>query len=362
MGYFCKKNSGVEKMIFFDCERLKHPNTGLYHYTRQLANALARQHDSLGDNELCFYVPDDKKHLLDPSVKTRSVGPFDRAFLFDSRISLWHTSSQLSRYQPLNGKKILTIHDLNFMYEPLTEAQKRRRLGILRKNLRRASVIVAISEYTKTDIQKYLDTGDIPIEVIYNGCNRYEGEIAAPAQRPQSKFIFAVGTVLPKKNFHVLPALLRGNDYRLVIAGIYDSREYVGRIMEEAARFGVSDRVSLPGAVSEAEKHWYLRNCEAFVHPSIAEGFGLPVIEAMQYGKPVFISDHTSLPEVGGDVAYYFNHDFDPDAMLREFEAGMADFGTGSVNPESVRARALSFSWDEAARRHIELYRRVLGQ
>ena len=347
-------------MIFFDCERLKHPNTGLYHYCLNLANAMARQADRLENRELCVYVHDDKRYLLDSAVKVKKVRGWERALLYDSRIELWHTATQLSRYQPFNGRKVVTVHDLNFLYEPLTEAQKKRRLEIVKKNLRSCSAIVAISEFTKSDILKHLDTCDTQIEVIYNGCNRYEGEITEPLGKPEGRFIFAVGTILPKKNFHVLPALLVGNDYRLIIAGIYDSPEYVRQIMDQARRFGVGDRVSVPGPVSEGEKHWYLQHCDAFLHPSIAEGFGLPVIEAMQYGKPVFISNHTSLPEVGGDFAYYFNHDFDPESMRKEFTDGMNDFVSGGKKPEDIIRHAESFSWDTAARQYIELYNRIL--
>lgn len=348
-------------MILFDCERMKHSDTGLFHFCMNLAKALIAEADKQENIELGFYLPRNMTGFFGPDVKVKKVGHFDRAFLFDPKVDLWHISTQLSRYQPLNGRKILTIHDLNFLYEPLTESQKTRRRKLMEKNLRRTSAIVAISRFTKDDILRNIDVGDTPVEVIYNGCNRYDGVISRPEDAPVRPFLFAVGTVLPKKNFHVLPAILRGNDYELYIGGIFDSPAYVERIMAEAKRWGVADRVHLLGSVPESEKHWYLSHCDAFLHPSLAEGFGLPVIEAMQYGKPVFISDHTSLPEVGGDVAYYFNHDFDPDAMRGEFEAGMADFGKGAINPATVRARAMSFSWGEAARRHIDLYRRVLG-
>lgn len=348
-------------MVIFDCERLKHPHTGLYHYTHQLAHALAGEAHNLQGEELRFYVHDRNRGLLDGAIKTKDIGKFDRGILFDPRVKLWHISSQLSHYQPLNGKKVLTIHDLNYLYERLTAKERRKFVSFVKKNLRRCTAVVAISEFTRNDILSHLDL-DIPIEVIYNGCNRYQGLIAEPADKPRGEFIFAVGNVVAKKNFHVLPALLRNNDYELVIAGDYTDSNYAEYVKAEAKRHGVADRVKLPGAVSDAEKHWYLSNCAAFVHPSIAEGFGLPVIEAMQYGKPVFISDHTSLPEIGGDLAYYFNHEFDADGMIDEFTRGMADFASGGKRPEDIIRHAESFSWTEAARRHIDLYNRILAK
>ena len=74
-------------MIFFDCERLKHPNTGLYHYCLNLANAMARQADRLKNRELCVYVHDDKRYLLDSAVKVKKVRGWERALLYDSRIN-----------------------------------------------------------------------------------------------------------------------------------------------------------------------------------------------------------------------------------------------------------------------------------
>lgn len=347
-------------MVIFDCERLKHPNTGLYHYTFELANALAEEASARGDDRLMFYAYKYRKELLDKRIPVKQVGMFDRALLYDSRIHLWHSSSQWSHYQPINGKKILTIHDLNYLYEDITPFEKKIAVTRLKKNLKRCSAIIAISEFVKNDIQTQLDVDDLPIEVIYNGCNHYNGPISEPSHKPDGEFLFAVGSVVPKKNFHVLPALLVGNDLRLIIAGIIDSDDYRQKIIAEAKKHGVADRLFIIGPVSESDKHWYLRNCVAFLHPSIAEGFGLPVLEAMHYGKPTFISQHTSLPEVGGDKAYYFDREFDADKMRAEFEAGMNDFAEGGISPDDIIKHADSFSWQEAARHHFEFYDRLL--
>jgi len=221
--------------------------------------------------------------------------------------------------------------------------------------------IVAISEFVKQDIMNNLDIGNTPVEVIYNGCNKYEGEVKAPASKPEHPFIFTIGTVLRKKNFHVLPCLLKNNDYELLIAG--NISDYVQVIMEEAKQWNVSERVHFLGPLSESEKHWYLSNCEAFLFPSIAEGFGLPPIEAMQYGKPVFLSCHTCLPEIGGACAYYFNHDFDRNEMIKEFESGMRDYTDNRpVRETALKINAGRFDWDNSARRYADVYREILSE
>jgi glycosyltransferase involved in cell wall biosynthesis len=159
--------------------------------------------------------------------------------------------------------------------------------------------------------------------------------------------------VLPKKNFHVLPSLLKAFDGELVITGIND-HIYKNDIIREARKHGVQDRLIFTGSVSENDKAWYYKHCEAFLFPSIAEGFGLPVIEAMYYGKPVFLSTYTSLPEVGGPHAYYFES-FEPEAMRATLTKGLQHFAAS--NPvDAIRDWALQFSWEKAAGEYWQVY------
>lgn len=288
----------------------------------------------------CHYL---KKHTL------------DKICFYNPKITLWHSTYQLSHYMPIRTPVIQTIHDLNFLFENPSPARISKYTKRIDRNLKRLSHIIAISEFTKQELLCHFNI-DIPIDVIYNGCNEYTGEVLEPIRKPQRPFLFTIGTVIPKKNFHVLPCLLQGNNYELIIAGICN-KEYVREIIKEAHVWKVEDRIHLIGAITEPEKHWYLQNCKAFLFPSIAEGFGLPVIEAMQYGKPVFISDHTCLPEIGGEFAYYFNHDFDRHKMQQEFENGLDDFEKGGKNPSQIKEHALSFSWETAAKKYWEIYK-----
>ena len=129
--------------------------------------------------------------------------------------------------------------------------------------------------------------------------------------------------------------------------------------MDEAKKWGVEKRVKIIGPIDEGVKHWYLQNCEAFAFPSIAEGFGLPVVEAMYYGKPIFLSPYTSLPEIGGDLATYFNPEFDPEGMQDEFIKGMNRYRDENLE-EKIKERSKIFSWDEAAKEYWKIYKELM--
>ncbi len=345
--------------ILIDCERTKHPHTGLFHFCLQLGNALIRQVDRSRE-KLIFYVPRGQRSLFGLGEDYFFHRDFHKLWIPRTRsFNVWHCTWQNSRLLPPPGdtRVVLTIHDLNFLVErKASPAKIKERLRQVQANIDRADRIVCVSQFTLSTVTAHLRLGDRPAEVIYNGCNINEfPAFDRPRYRPARSYLFSLGTVLPKKNFHVLPGLLAGNDHELVIAGILntDGGKIIGA---EARRHGVQDRVHFVGPISEEEKSWYFRNCLAFVFPSVAEGFGLPVVEAMYYGKPVFLSDRTSLPEIGGSEAYYFT-DFDSAAMQEVFSQGMTDYRRQG-KAEKIRQRALRFSWDQAALDYLTVYRK----
>ena len=109
------------------------------------------------------------------------------------------------------------------------------------------------------------------------------------------------------------------------------------------------------GRITEKEKSWYFNHCRAFAFPSVSEGFGLPVVEAMSCGKPLFLSELTALPEIGGDVSFYFK-DFNPLHMQQVFDAGMLSYITKDMAVK-IRERSRHFCWHRAARQYLEVYR-----
>jgi glycosyltransferase involved in cell wall biosynthesis len=350
------------KNILIDAERTNYIHTGLYHFCRHLINSIAL-HNRTDEYNLSTYAPERERGLFNKDISVvaqYSLHKFYQPFL--TKFQLFHSTFQGTNYFPfcIKGKVLLTVHDLNFLHEDTPLAKRKKYLANLEKKLARADSVVAISEYVKRDILQHTSVAPEKVQVIYNGCNiRPEADAGKPACLPKKPFFFTIGAITDKKNFHVLPAMLLKNDFDLIIAGLNQKPEYKMKIEAAAKELGVQDRVHIIGVVSEAEKVWYLQNCEAFAFPSIAEGFGLPVIEAMHFGKPVILSTCTSLPEIGGKEAYYFEN-FDPEHISHKTMEVLED-NLKNNRSEAIIQWAGRFSWDTTACRYLQEYDRLLA-
>jgi len=349
--------SSPRVLVTFDA--MRYPNTGLYSFGKSLGKALLKQNDGRFDLEYFLYpgTTDFDADEVDKSYLKKYNKFF---FLNKNNIQLFHFTDQLSRLKPqkVSGKKVMTIHDINQLHENISEKRLIEHLNKLSDRINACHRIVAISNFTANDLLHYFPDIKDKLSVIYNGADKLQvNKNHIPGYVPNRPFLFTIGIVSAKKNFHVLPSLLAGNDYELIIAGI--KTPYEKDIMQEAKNHGVAHRVKITGPVSETDKAWYYHNCEAFVFPSIAEGFGLPVIEALHFGKPVFCSADTSLPEIGGDFAYYFN-DFSTESMQQIFKNGMQHFKLND-RTDSVIKYAERFNWDHTAQQYLKLYKECLA-
>jgi glycosyltransferase involved in cell wall biosynthesis len=272
------------------------------------------------------------------------------------RYALWHSLHQLNKTLPPRGcgPRLVTVHDLNYLAHPSAFSRWRhdRRTRAL---MMRTDHIVAISRHTADDVRRHLGwTG--PMEVIYNGARNLgaDPQAALPGREGGRPFLFHLSRMSPSKNPQAI----------LALAEAWPEMDFVfcGPPSDDAK--ALRARVGRPNVffhlgIDDAQKTWAYAHCAGFLFPSLTEGFGLPPIEAMHFGKPVFLSRRTCLPEIGGDAAEYFD-DFDPAAMKLVVERGLAR-QRAPGRADAIRAHAAQFDWDRAAAAYLALYRRLLG-
>ncbi|WP_234736813.1 glycosyltransferase family 4 protein [Tellurirhabdus bombi] len=351
--------------IFIDTERLRDPHSGLGQFCQLLGQELVRQQPPGAG--LTFLVPAGHTEAFGQGVSYQQAGWWRRLWK-PNHFDVWHCTHQDSVYLPHSGqndksKLILTIHDLNFLERPdYDEARKAQRLAFLQQKISQAAALTTISEYTASVVRQQFTLPDVPLRVIYNGTplitSTEPPESSLTAALAEGPFFLFVGAIHPKKNLHTLLPLLEAfPDWKLVLAGV-DQHPYAAHLRDQASQLDLSERLEMPGAVSEATKQWLYQQCGALLFPSLSEGFGLPVVEAMHFGKPVFLSRLTSLPEIGGKDAYYFNS-FEPEDMAETIYDGLSDFAANPFRAARLRQRAAQFSWEEAARAYWALYSEI---
>jgi len=346
--------------LFVDAERLRNPNSGLGQVCRHLGRALLElQPSRSGTWDVTFLVPRGGTGTLGGGPRYLEAA-WARRFWIPGRFDVGHCLHQDSAYLPRSARLVLTIYDLNFLERTdYSAARKARRLARLQRRVDRAAVVTAGSAFTAAVIRAHLAIDPARLRVVPTGVAVREED--APSHAPAflapdgAPFLLFVGAIHPRKNLHVLLPLLDAfPGHRLVLAGP-DHHPYAQRLRDEAAARGVRDRLVVPGGVDEPSKLWLYAHCAALLFPSLSEGFGLPALEAMVFGKPVFLSRLTSLPEIGGADAYYFD-DFAPEAMARVVREGLADFGRDPGRPARQRARASRYSWPTVAAEYWSIY------
>ena len=344
--------------LFLDTERMSNITSGLGQVCLHLGRELVRQQPP--DWELTFLVPPEQVGVFGPSVEYIVAAKWHRwwqPWTFD----VWHCLHQGSKFLPTRPKTrlIYTVLDLNYLSLPEYSAQRKtRQKQYYQRCVNKADAITTISAYVAQDVRKQLVVPPrTPVEVIYCGVETpAETLTTSPAVRPDGPFLFFVGMLQPYKNVHTLLPLLKAfPEYRLVLAGP-DKPAYSEQIREQARQLGVADRLLMPGPIDEPTKWWLYAHCDAFLFPSLLEGFGLPVVEAMAFGKPVFSSPLTSLPEVGGEAAFYFPS-FEAETVIKTFGQGINAYRNDPAMPDRLRQQSRLFRWETAAAQYWKLYR-----
>ncbi len=346
-----------KKKVLVDLSILKNIYCGLGQVALNYGNYFKEHYGSDEEYELYLLVPKYMVGAFNNNVKyivVRKIYKFLPFFL--RRFDVWHAIHQSSRFRPWSKKTryILSIHDFNFMYEKKGKKVNKYLRKIQRK-INRADKIVCISHFAKEETEKYARLNGKEIEVIYNGVEQLNVSIE---KRPlfvkdDRPFFFTIGEIKKKKNFHVLLPLMKlFPEKELYIAGRKntDYADFIERtIQEENLR-----NVHLVGVIANEERVWLYSHCEAFLFPSLFEGFGLPIIEAMSFGKPVFSSPKTSLKEIGGKVAFFWDN-FQPEEMKKRIDNHLESFNSSEDCKQKARDYARSFSYDK----HMEYYHKI---
>jgi glycosyltransferase involved in cell wall biosynthesis len=288
-----------------------------------------------------------------------------------ARVDLLHSPANLA---PALGryKRILTVHDLiHRTFPDAHEGIRAKVLGVIMPlGIRRSHRVIADSRATRDDLINLLNEPADRIDVVPLGLSEPHPERAMPEAELRDKLRLGDRTIAlslsakrPHKNLmRLLDSLASIPEERRPILVIPGYSTWHERELEEHAReLGIEDDVRLLGWVSEAEIEALYAASALFVFPSYYEGFGLPVLEAMQRGVPVACSDRTSLPEVAGGAALMF----DPDRH-EEIAAAMERLLSDGDEAERLRQagyeRARQFTWDETARLTAESYERALSR
>ena len=342
------------KRILVEMEKLKNPNSGLGQFCIKIGEEFQKNKPT--ELDIDFYVPSVQKNIFGSDFHYVKHKAFHKLIpVTNADYDVWHCLQQDSHYLPFNKKTklLLTIHDLNFLEKYKGSKQKRKLKG-LQKRVDKAAAITVISKFTEMIVRENLELNNKPLYVIPNGNSLVIVENATkPDFVSYSNFIFSIGIISEKKNFHsLLPLLQNDKQLHLIIAGNKESA-YAHQLIKLASQLKVSEQLHLVGIVNESEKYWLYSNCKAFVLPSLTEGFGLPVVEAMSLGKPIFLSNLTSLPEVGGEESYYWKH-FEPQHMIEIFENGLKDFS--EEKSKRIITWSKQYSWENAAKAYLELY------
>jgi glycosyltransferase involved in cell wall biosynthesis len=265
------------------------------------------------------------------------------------------------------GKLLLTIHDLCQLAHPGTlrnQLQRRYAKYLLSRVVKQASAIMCVSEFTASELQKYLQVDEERLVITYPAVAAMPGAAAVPQtlESTSRPYLLAVGNVKKHKNLPRLIAAFHGIrgqiDHDLILVGKREG--FLNSETQVQSHFNeVDNRVRFTGHVSDQELREYYRNATALIFPSFYEGFGFPLVEAMAEGCPVACSNIASLPEIAGDAALFFDP-FSIDDIARTLLQIATDAGMREALAERGKQRILRFVGNACAVRTAATINRLL--
>jgi len=341
-------------------------SAGVHFYVKGLVSALEDLDD--GAHEWILVRPDQK-----PSTFTILEVPIHSAIPFHQRIrQFWDIPKTLEKWKPdvvvefahfgpfnlpTSVKRVTFIHDLTPLLFPSFHPRYSSLLHrwFLKFILAKADLILTNSRHTQSDVQQYLGTHSPPIEVVYPGINTIDhpitySEIEGKYNLERPYFVH-VGTIEPRKNITTILQAFeqfchRYSEGQFVLAGGAGWRAEA--IEQQIQQFPFPNRLKRLGYVPTVDLPALYTQAQALIFPSIYEGFGLPIIDAMHYGCPVIASNTSSLPEAGGEAALYFS----PKDSSRLLDH-MIQVTSPEVRSDLIqkgKQQITQFSWEQSAK------------
>ncbi len=363
-----KKETGVGiylKNLIWNLWKIDKNNT-YYIFSSSLKDRFKRVKVPASDNFhlFDFRLPVSFLNFLWYKIK---LPPIDLFFL--KKIDIVHSPTPL--IIPTLGKCIITVHDLFFFKKPEFTVREMRKIypQKILDSIRRADGIICPSEFTRSEILRLFYCKDKKIKVIPHGIDesflkkpeRYFVEEVKSKYSLPSEFLLFVGNIEPRKNLNVLIEAFSNlkNKYKelmLVIVGekILGFKE----LEEKIEKMGLSDRIIITGYVKNDELSAFYRLSSVFVFPSIEEGFGIPLLEAMASSVPVVASSFSSIPEIVGDAGILFDP-YSPDELTEKISMVLDDKELRKELIEKGKERTKNFSWIKSAEATLNFYEEI---
>lgn len=318
--------------IGFDGKRFFHNNTGLGNYSRSLIKVLS---DYLPENEYLLYNPKKRSNYKLTNFNKSVIEVNPENYLSKKLMSLWRLffvsnkikkqnldifhglSGEIPLGLPNNIKKVVTIHDLIFVRYPNLYSYFDRKIHLLkfRYAAKKSDVVVAISQQTKNDVVSFLGINKDKIKVIYQGCNAVFKQTFTEDQIKDTlikynlpeNYILNVGTIEKRKNLLTVLKSITNSDKNLVVIG--KKTDYFDEVRNYIISNNLEKQVLFLKNLSLEEMAIIYQKATLFVYPSIFEGFGIPIIEALYSKTPVITSTGSCFSEAGGSDSIYINPD-----------------------------------------------------
>jgi glycosyltransferase involved in cell wall biosynthesis len=286
------------------------------------------------------------------------------SYLKKLKCKIYHSLAGFSLPLGNGVRKIFTIHDLRSLR--ISDNSIPQDIKALHKTLREADSIITVSNTTKKDILEFFDVSSDKIKVIYLGVderfkpikNGEDLEFIKKKYGLNKKYFFSLGQV-PRKNIKRLIKTFNifkyKEDFLLVIGGVGNDGVWVKEYRELVDRMNLEDKVKFIGYIPDEDLPLLYNASKCFVFPSLYEGFGIPILEAMRCKIPVITSNVSALPEIGGEAALYVNP-YDERDIAKTMEKIVEDEELRFSLIQKGLKRAKEFSWEKMARETLKIY------